>query len=204
MAKLWFSSDLHLFHENIFKLFKVNCAECKGSGVYDVIDSFAIPCPVCGGTGEIAARPFSSIAQMHSTMIDCHNALVKPEDHWWNLGDVTMLRGGKQQQELMISEVVKFNGHKRLVLGNHDQLPMTAYTAAGFDKIKGSHRIDNLLFSHFPLHPSTIAKGCVNVHGHIHTNPAPAGPYINISVEAINYSPVSLEWLQDTAQGLLR
>ena len=177
MSKLWFSSDLHLFHTNMWKLFKL----ADGS----------------------PARPFVSDEDMNSTMLSRHNEVVSTVDHWWNLGDVTMLRSSADKWKF-VSLVKQFNGHKRLVLGNHDQYGMDVYRDAGFEKIKGSHRIDKLLFSHFPLHPSTIPADCVNVHGHIHAAAAPPGPYINISVEAINYTPVSLEWLQDRASDLIK
>lgn len=179
--EMWFSSDWHLFHDNMFKLFRIEDPE----------------------TGEqIPARPFSTIAEMHNCMVDAHNVRVKPTDHYYNLGDVTMLRGGKVVQKIMQDEVRRFNGHKRLLLGNHDHLPVEAYRVV-FDKVKAQHKIDNLIFSHYPLHPSCIAPGNVNVHGHIHTNPTPPGPYINISVEAINYAPVSLEQLKQKAKEVL-
>lgn len=36
-----------------------------------------------------------------------------------------------------------------------------------------------------------------NVHGHLHSNPSPEGPYIGVSVEQINYKPISLDLLVD-------
>lgn len=200
MAEIWFSSDWHLFHDNMFKLFRIPCPADCASGV-DLGDTGPW-CSVCSGDGTIPARPFSSIPEMHDTMIDAHNVRVKPQDHYYNLGDVTMLRGGKIQQRIMQDEVRRFNGHRRLILGNHDHLPVDAYRAV-FDKVKAQHQIDNLVFSHYPLHPECIKKGYVNVHGHVHTNPSPLGPYINISIEAIDYAPVSLEWLKQRAKEVL-
>jgi len=203
MAEQWFMSDWHLFHRNIFELFKIDCPHCLGGTIAtDDIGNWGY-CPHCKGTWKIPARPFTSVEEMHSTMVERHNAVVRGPDHYHNLGDVTMLRGGAKQQDLMVGAVKQFNGHGRLVLGNHDHLPMRSYTEAGFEKIYGSHRIGNLIFSHWPLHPSSIGKGCVNVHGHIHTMPAPPGPYINISVEAINYTPISLGELRERAAKLL-
>jgi calcineurin-like phosphoesterase family protein len=57
-----------------------------------------------------------------------------------------------------------------------------------------------LLFTHTPQHPSTLAeshrfgdKPLLNVHGHIHTNPSPDGPFKCVSVEQINFTPVDIE-----------
>ena len=59
----------------------------------------------------------------------------------------------------------------------------------------------NLLFSHVPIHPSGLKRGApdsdapvmTNVHGHIHQNPSPDGPYFNVSVEAMNYTPIHID-----------
>jgi len=202
MSEIWYASDLHLFHENMFKTFTITCPTCNGLKVSTHTDGHSY-CNECGGTGKIPARPFSSIQEMHECMIEAHNARVKTTDHYWNLGDVCMLRGNLAQGRIMQEEMSKFNGHKRLVLGNHDQLNILSYGGV-FEKVRGSHRMDNLLFTHIPIHRSCIPRGCVNVHGHIHTQPSPAGPYINISMEAINYAPVSLGWLKEQAEILLR
>ena len=203
MAEIWFSSDWHLFHENMFKEFKIKCERCGGIGRDPRFELEKFSCPDCAGSGQVSARPFKSVPEMHETLVEAHNARVKGPDHYYNLGDVTMLRGGVGEK-IMIRETKRFGGHKRLILGNHDHCRMEAYTEAGFEKIKGSHRIDNLLFTHFPLHPSSVPRGCVNVHGHIHTNPTPPGPYINISVEVINYAPITLYQLQEQAKRLLQ
>lgn len=39
-------------------------------------------------------------------------------------------------------------------------------------------------------------KGVINVHGHIHSNPSPEGPYKCVCVEQINYTPVNIEELK--------
>lgn len=171
-SKIWISSDHHFGHENIIRY---------------------------------AKRPFKSVEEMNETLIQRHNSVVRPEDHWYCLGDVTMLRGGKVQQRQMAAWIQRMNGHKRLILGNHDHFPVEAYLAAGFEKVKGTGRwLDGYWLSHFPIHPQSMgnAKGCI--HGHIHNAPAYAPVehfeghqrrYINVSVEAIDYTPVALEAL---------
>lgn len=147
---------------------------------------------------------------MDEALIEYHNLRVKPEDHWYNLGDVTMNRGGRVQQEDFVNLIRKFNGHKRLLLGNHDHFPIEVYLRAGFEKIFSTTRgIGNgeILFSHFPLHPQSIGSAVANVHGHTHSQPdyppvvwvdkktqqVGIKPYINICVERTNYHPITLE-----------
>ena len=52
-----------------------------------------------------------------------------------------------------------------------------------------------LLLTHVPIHESGInpEKYGLNVHGHIHEKASPKGPYRNVSVEAIGYTPVNIE-----------
>jgi calcineurin-like phosphoesterase family protein len=148
---------------------------------------------------------------MNEVLLTRHNELVKPQDHVYFLGDVTMLRGGRIERERFIKEIRKYNGHKRLFLGNHDHWPTKIYLEAGFEKIYATWRDDeNIIYSHFPLHPHHMGKVIANVHGHIHQNKSPEPvmwidkkkerisyiPYINVSVEAIDYRPVNLDQLK--------
>ena len=202
MAKLWFSSDHHINHANLLYKFKSKCPDCGGSGVFDRIDVFDIPCFVCDGTGEIPMRPFTSLIEMHEVMVTRHNERVRPEDHWTCMGDVTMERSSTTKAWLK-KEIAKYNGHKRLILGNHDHLPVADYLEVGFEKIMASNVIENLLFTHYPIHPMSIPRGKVNIHGHTHSNPSPAGRYINISVEMTNYAPLELSELKEMARVIL-
>lgn len=127
-------------------------------------------------------------------MAEVWNQTVHPEDHVWHLGDVTMARNVAQQDQF-VKFMRTLHGHKRLVLGNHDHFPLHVYTAAGFEKIVGSHRHAGLVYSHWPIHPSSLdsPKIICNVHGHIHERPSPPGKYMNVSVEQINYTPIALD-----------
>lgn len=126
-------------------------------------------------------------------MRDVWNAVVRPEDHVWHLGDVTMARTPAQQSDF-IRFIQSLNGHKRLILGNHDHFPMHVYASAGFEKIKSSHQHAGLVYSHIPLHPMSLSKKVLaNVHGHTHAAPAYPGRYINVCVEHTNYQPVPLD-----------
>jgi calcineurin-like phosphoesterase family protein len=92
--------------------------------------------------------------------------------------------------------VKRLNGHKRLVRGNHDIFKTKDYLQAGFDEIYGVRSFDSMILSHIPLHPRSIKKGWTNVHGHLHLNVEQFGwgpQYFNVSVEQINYTPISLE-----------
>lgn len=154
-------------------------------------------------------RPFDNVHIMDKMLLELHNTYVKPEDHVYFLGDVTMRRGGRVQQDDFIREMKRWNGHKRLFLGNHDHFPAKTYLEAGFEKIYATWRDEQgILYSHMPVHPTSIGSARANVHGHIHGNPSspPAvftdkdgkvwvKPYINVSVEVTNYRPINFDEL---------
>lgn len=65
---------------------------------------------------ELSNRPFSSVDEMNEQLIERHNAVVKPSDTVWVMGDVCM---GPIDESLAL--VRRFNGHKYLISGNHDR-----------------------------------------------------------------------------------
>jgi len=161
-------------------------------------------------------RPFKDVNEMHEVMIERHNSVVGVSDTWYCLGDICILRGNKLNQKAFTTVLKRMNGHKRLLLGNHDHFSMKTYKEAGFEKIRGAGKWlegegGKLLLSHYPVHPNSMGKALANIHGHTHTAPpnppvistylddgvtpvvGEVRPYINVSVEAINYTPVSLE-----------
>lgn len=155
-------------------------------------------------------RPFANTAEMDEAMIDNWNAVVRPEDHVYHLGDVTMERGSKggPQARALIRLIRRLNGHKRLIMGNHDHFPVGVYLEAGFEKVRGTGRwLENCLLSHYPVHPNSIGKARACIHGHIHDKPgypavriAETGrlvPYVNVSVEAIHYTPLNIQTILD-------
>lgn len=143
-------------------------------------------------------RDFKSIDHMNEMMITNWNRRVHPSDIVWHLGDVFF---GAEDKGLKILD--RLNGRKNLIVGNHDKL------SGGF--VKRFSRIElwlkcreeGIVFSHMPLHQSTLAEcGCeiTNFHGHIHGNrsPNPTGKFqwVNMCVEQTGYKPLNLSELK--------
>jgi calcineurin-like phosphoesterase family protein len=170
---LWFYSDPHFGHVSLVK------------------GSVNHPVP---------ARQFSSVEEMGEMLVQRHNALVKPSDHVYCLGDFAMSK----------TEVARWaprlHGHKRIILGNHDVHGEKFY-GEYFDKVCAMREFADMIFTHIPLAPWSVARWKANVHGHCHekkdlvyTVPVPGEmgfirtvKYVNISVENTNYQPVTLE-----------
>lgn len=140
-------------------------------------------------------RDFPNADACDDVMIERHNARVKPSDHVYMLGDVCI-----RKEHLW--KVRRFNGHKRLVRGNHDIFKTKDYFDAGFEEIHGCRVLDNIMLTHVPIHPDCLGRFAGNVHGHIHENVLPTEetrtldrkrPYLNVGVEVLDYTPMTLE-----------
>lgn len=136
-------------------------------------------------------RVFNDFNHMNEYMVEMHNSVVKPQDKVYFVGDFAMKDKG-------IQYAARMNGHKRLILGNHDYGNMRLY-APYFEAIYASRNLDRMLLTHYPVHPESIGKAKANVHGHVHNNIPEGffGPrYFNVSCEVLNYIPISLEDLK--------
>lgn len=140
-----------------------------------------------------AIRPdFADTDHMDETMIARWNAVIGPGDKVYHLGDV-----GICSQKRLDAILPRLNGHKRLILGNHDNEDAKFYRKH-FQKIASwRHFTDDgvaLICTHFPLHKSSFLGrydgACLNVHGHIHARRIPDPSYKNICVEQTDYRPV--------------
>jgi calcineurin-like phosphoesterase family protein len=154
-------------------------------------------------------RPFPTIEDMDNLMIENHNALVKPTDKVYCLGDVTM-------HKRYLSIVDKLHGKKKLILGNHDIFDLKDY-AKHFDTIYAMRTLPEfkLQLTHIPLHIDSVKRGWINVHGHIHAkvinhaNTMVDGDlsiqhprYYNACVEQHNYTPVPIDVILDKVKAL--
>lgn len=143
---------------------------------------------------DLPLREFSDVDHMNEIMIQRHNEVVKPNDKVYFLGDVCMSRNAKGLEILS-----RLNGKKVLVKGNHDMCSLNQYLQY-FKDVRGSHQFDGMILTHIPIHPESLARWGLNVHGHLHQNVVrmplsqiPDRRYFNVSVERVNYTPISLE-----------
>ena len=133
-------------------------------------------------------RDFHYVQEMNEHMIERWNSVVRPQDKVYHLGDVTMAK------QLPNGIMERLAGHKRLVRGNHDMGTTREYLRY-FEEVYACRVLDHMIFTHIPIHPESLGRFSANVHGHVHALPKHHfGPrYLNVSVEAIDYTPISLE-----------
>lgn len=63
--------------------------------------------------------------------------------------------------------------------------------------------LDDEFLTRGPFVSFGAAKRMVNCHGHIHQNASPPGLYMNMSVEAINYTPQHIEDVAKKAKKMI-
>jgi calcineurin-like phosphoesterase family protein len=93
-------------------------------------------------------REFDTVDQMNEFLIDRWNSVVKPGDIVYTLGDTFF--GSKDEFKIAWP---KFNGSKRLIVGNHDDIQFLS--SGGFFKKTLFWRMftdHGLVFHHVPFH----------------------------------------------------
>lgn len=137
-------------------------------------------------------RPWDNVEDMDQAMVDNWNRVVGPKDKVYHLGDVVINR-----RALPIN--ARLNGDKVLIKGNHDLFRLEEYIPY-FRDIRGSHKLDNFILTHIPLHPASLVRWTSgNIHGHTHGEQVRKEDgaidlrYMCVSVEQINFTPISFE-----------
>jgi calcineurin-like phosphoesterase family protein len=128
---------------------------------------------------EKRIRPWASSVQEGDLILkEKWNSTISKDDVVWFLGDFAW-----STESLKIAN--ELNGDKILVLGNHDKYPSNLLLKY-FLELRGTFYHKGLIFSHFPVHPSSFGERFVgNVHGHTHHHQIIDDErYINVSVES--------------------
>lgn len=153
------------------------------------------------GTGEDA------VDKMNEYIITKHNSVVGSDDIVIMLGDFSFKTGIERLSEL----TSKLNGHKFLIVGNHDKVEKPdVYLRAGFEDIFLSPiKFNGDFYSHYPLNatkdsqdrPDTVlynylckefsdSSSGINFHGHQHELINNGDREKNVACEVIGYEPL--------------
>lgn len=132
-------------------------------------------------------RPFKSLDEMRKTIIDNWNTVVRNTDTVYLLGDIG--------DATILTEL---KGNIFIICGNHDNY-IDLNENYNVDVSQYPIMVDNMWLSHEPI--GYVPPECpyVNVHGHLHRFQygligrtwAEGNRYFNVSVENINYTPIT-------------
>lgn len=142
------------------------------------------------------SRPFESIEEMNSTIIQRWNDTVSPNDKVYILGDLSF--ASVDDTYKLISSL---NGNLNLIKGNHDRILDSGkikslfHTFREYDEIK--YNDQNIVLFHFPIHSwNKKHYGSIHLHGHTHANklnPPISGRIKDVGMDGNNLYPYDLD-----------
>ena len=143
-----------------------------------------------GHTNMAKKRGFEFVADHDNYIVNQWNKVVNKKDTTYLLGDITM---EKANYEILD----RLNGIKHIVLGNHDEGQHTKILQQYVNKIAGMVNYKKeFILTHCPIHPCELEyRFKYNIHGHVHEHTLADKRYINVSCEAIDYQPKTLNEL---------
>lgn len=148
-------------------------------------------------------RPFTSVEEMNETLIENWNALVKPKDTVYHLGDVMVSKGPEVLHRL--------NGYKYLVAGNHDKRNLNKPEfKKNFVWIKEYHELklyeerQKIVLFHFPILVwNQVHYKAWMLCGHSHgscsqTRPeAVYGRILDVGTDVHKFAPIEYTQIKD-------
>lgn len=148
-------------------------------------------------------RVFKDATHMNEYLVMQHNRVVGVNDKVYMLGDLAM-------NKKFLPILNRMNGEKVLIKGNHDLDKASEYLKY-FKDIRSTHQLDGMLLSHIPVHPQSLSRWKVNIHGHLHANRimlenthVPDPRYFSVCMEQLDdYTPISLEDIKKCVKNVL-
>ena len=146
---------------------------------------------------EVKLRPWDDPDEMDEEMIRRWNDRVRPTDKVYHLGDVVINRKA-------LKTLARLNGDKVLIRGNHDIFPDVEYREY-FRELRAYHVMNGMILSHIPIHPESLGRFGVNIHGHLHASRVKMEPvgkygipvihprYHCVCVEQTDFTPILFE-----------
>lgn len=146
---------------------------------------------------RLCNRPFADIAEHDRVLVDSWNAVVQPQDIVWHLGDFSYSKHPKATRRVF----EQLNGHKRLVLGNHDFrggtkfLPWESVQHYAETSIEGVR----IVMFHYGMRVwPGMHHGSVMLYGHSHGRLPGNAQSMDVGVDVMGFAPVT--WPQIRAR----
>lgn len=149
-------------------------------------------------------RPWTDPEEMNKDMIALWNDTVGEHDRVYCLGDWSMKRE-------FIKIAAQLKGKKVLVKGNHDIFNLEDYTPY-FEDIR-AYVVGGVvgsgcryIMSHIPIHPQSLSRFDVNIHGHLHVQRVKKENgeldlrYVCVSMEQIDFKPILLDTVLEASK----
>lgn len=142
---------------------------------------------------HLCNRPFTKCNQLHRKLLYNHNAVIKPEDTLYIVGDVYWKTSVEELRRILDN----YNGRKVLILGNHDRLKPFDYIEAGFSSVHTSLRVEEFILVHDPCY-SIVYPETNFICGHIHDLFKKQKNALNVGVDVWDFKPVSIVQVRES------
>ncbi|WP_419898886.1 metallophosphoesterase family protein [Roseomonas sp. USHLN139] len=147
-----------------------------------------------GGARGLYRRPFADLAAMDEALVAHWNAVVRPDDTVWHLGDLALGRAARPEAAAALLD--RLAGRKHLVTGNND--PEAVQRLPGWESVQAyaELRLDGLLLvlCHYAFRSwRDMGRGAWNLHGHSHGRLKPLPRQADVGVDVWDFRPVTLE-----------
>ncbi len=140
---------------------------------------------------ELCQRPYGSVAEMNADLVSKWNAVVKAEDSVWHLGDFCW----KGYEHIFH----QLNGHKHLIIGNHDARATLILPWASPPQVYQELKINEdgvstrLVLFHWPIDEwQGYHRGAIHLHGHTHGKLPDKPGRCDVGVDKWHMTPVTL------------
>ena len=145
---------------------------------------------------EYDKRPFKTVEEMDAALIRNWNRTASKHDRVFVLGDFSFY--DNQDTANIVSQL---QGHKILVMGNHDKKKIKDYYNMGFNEVYKHTIIVNefLVLSHKPPEYYNEATPYFYIYGHVHSTemyPTITKNTACVCTERWNYTPVKQKEIQ--------
>jgi calcineurin-like phosphoesterase family protein len=143
---------------------------------------------------DYCKRPFKDVEEMDAELIRRWNAVVKPGDTVYHLGDFALAKVAKK----VPGYLERLNGQIHLIYGNHDAKQLKSLE--GFADVKAYKEIkvgeQNIILCHYAFRVWNKSHyGSWNLHGHSHGSLKRdfKMKQLDVGVDCWNYAPISFE-----------
>ncbi len=141
---------------------------------------------------------FSSAEEHHEVIFDNLASNVHKQDTLVLLGDIALTPEWNERLQTI-------NCRKKiLVMGNHDT-DRKVHVRDLINTYKDIHALwnnRNCIYSHCAIHPDEFRNKILNIHGHGHERKIAGPGYFSVSLENIDYKPITFAEIMERADTL--
>lgn len=140
-------------------------------------------------------RPFKDVRDMEDAMVSKWNAVVKPGDSVFHLGDFGFSASGEEITRILS----RLNGQKFLICGNHDDGKVRKATgwSGVFDYRKVRDGEDRVMCFHYAMRVwDKSHHGSLHLYGHSHGTLPGTSQSTDVGVDCWDYTPVTLDQIK--------